>query len=250
MILFRRVFQLLMPFVIAVLLWEGLSVAGKINPFILPPPSDVLRALLKALASGELVRDTLSSLTRVGTGFCISMATAIPLGIVIGVNPMVRGFAEPLLKFLRPIPPIAWIPLAILWFGIGNGPSYFLTMIASFFPIMTNTITGVENVSRQHLSVAHCFQASRASILWDIIIPSSLPMLISGLRTGFGFAWMAVVAAEMIATRSGLGYLIYTSQELLKTDRVLVGMLVIGLIGMLADTLLVRLHKHLAYRTD
>jgi ABC-type nitrate/sulfonate/bicarbonate transport system permease component len=247
MIPLKRVFLQFMPFVIAVLLWGGLSAAGKINPFILPSPANVLRALLQALASGELVRDTISSLGRVGTGFCISLVTAIPLGIVIGVSPRVRGFADPLLKLLRPIPPIAWIPLAILWFGIGNGPSYFLTMIASFFPILTNTITGTESVSRQHLAVAHCFQASRASILWDIIVPSSMPMLISGLRTGFGFAWMAVVAAEMIATRSGLGYLIYTSQDLLRTDRVLVGMLVIGLIGMLADILLVQLHKLLVH---
>ncbi|MBT0665857.1 ABC transporter permease [Geobacter pelophilus] len=235
------------PFVIALLLWGGLSAAGKINPFILPPPISVLRALVEALASGELLQGTISSLGRVGTGFGISLITAIPLGVLVGSSPGVRNFVAPLLNFLRPIPPLAWIPLAILWFGIGNGPSYFLTMIASFFPILTNTITGVENVSKQHLAVAHCFQASRTSILWDIIIPSSLPMLISGVRTGFGFAWMAVVAAEMIATRSGLGYLIYTSQDLLKTDRVLVGMLVIGLIGMLADTLLVWLHKRLVH---
>jgi ABC-type nitrate/sulfonate/bicarbonate transport system permease component len=247
MILLRRIFLLLMPFIIVVLLWGGLSAAGKINPFILPSPENVMRALLQALESGELLQGTLSSLGRVGIGFCLSLATAIPLGIVIGVSPAVRSFADPLLKFLRPIPPIAWIPLAILWFGIGNGPSYFLTMIASFFPILTNTITGVENVSRQHLWVAHCFQASRTSILWDIIIPSSLPTLISGIRTGFGFAWMAVVAAEMIATRSGLGYLIYTSQDMLRTDRVLVGMLVIGLIGMLADTLLLLLQKRLVH---
>lgn len=247
MILFRRVSQFFLPFIIVLLLWWGLSAAGKINPFILPSPFKVLLALHQALVSGELINDTAVSLGRVGTGFGLSLITAIPLGILIGVSPSVRGFADPLLKFLRPIPPIAWIPLAILWFGIGNGPSYFLTMIASFFPILTNTITGAENVSRQHLAVAHCFQAGRVSILCDIIVPSSLPLLISGLRTGFGFAWMAVVAAEMIATRSGLGYLIYTSQDMLRIDRVLLGMLVIGLIGMLADTLLVRLQKRLIH---
>jgi ABC-type nitrate/sulfonate/bicarbonate transport system permease component len=245
----KRYLLLFTPFTIVLFLWSGLSATGQVNPFILPPPSQVLSALFQTITSGELLQDTLSSLGRVGIGFSLSLVTAIPLGIVIGVSPRIQSFTEPLLKFLRPIPPLAWIPLAILWFGIGNGPSYFLTMIASFFPILTNTITGVEGVSRQHLSVAHCFQASRRSILWDIIIPSSLPMLISGIRTGFGFAWMAVVAAEMIATRSGLGYLIYTSQDLLKTDRVLVGMLVIGLIGMMADSLMVKLHKRLVHWT-
>jgi ABC-type nitrate/sulfonate/bicarbonate transport system permease component len=235
----RRAFYLLLPFALVLLVWGGLSATGHVNAFILPSPGAVFRALVAGISSGELFADTASSLQRVGIGFGISLVTAVPLGILLGVSPRARFLVDPLLKFLRPIPPIAWISLAILWFGIGNGPSYFLTMIASFFPILTNTMTGVENVSRQHLAVAHCFQASRRSILCDIVLPSSLPMVISGIRTGFGFAWMAVVAAEMVATRSGLGYLIYTSQDLLRTDRVLVGMLAIGLIGLLVDTLLV-----------
>jgi ABC-type nitrate/sulfonate/bicarbonate transport system permease component len=247
MSLFRRSLLLLAPFAVGILLWNGLSAAGYINQLILPSPAAVFRALVHAVTSGELLVDIAASLKRVGVGFGISLITAIPVGILIGISPRARFLVDPVLKFLRPIPPIAWIPLAILWFGIGNGPSYFLTMIASFFPILTNTITGVENVSHQHLSVAHCFQANRASILWDIIVPSSLPMLISGIRTGFGFAWMAVVAAEMIATRSGLGYLIYTSQDLLRTDRVLVGMLAIGMIGLIVDSLLVSLKNRFVH---
>jgi NitT/TauT family transport system permease protein len=235
----RRILYFLLPFGLLLLVWGVLSSTHALNAFILPSPSAVLRALAQSIASGELVRDMASSLQRVGFGFLLSLVTAVPLGILLGTSPRARFLADPLLKFLRPIPPIAWIPLAIVWFGIGNGPSYFLTMVASFFPILTNTFTGVEGVSRQHMAVAHCFQASRSSILLDIVLPSSLPMIISGIRTGFGFAWMAVVAAEMIATRSGLGYLIYTSQDMLRTDRVLVGMLAIGLIGFLVDTLIV-----------
>ena len=237
--LLRRTFLVLAPFGLGLLVWAGLSATGRLNAFILPAPDAVLRALVQGIASGELLAATASSLRRVGGGFAVSLATAIPLGIALGSSRRLRALLEPLLKFIRPIPPIAWIPLAILWFGIGNGPSYFLTMIASFFPILTNTMAGVESVSRQHLAVARCFRATRASVLWDIVIPSALPMMISGIRIGFGFAWMAVVAAEMIATRSGLGYLIYTSQDLLRTDRVLVGMLVIGMIGLLVDTLIV-----------
>ncbi len=239
--LLRRTLAVLAPFGLALLVWAGLSATGRINAFILPAPGAVLRALIQGLCSGELLSATALSLWRVGCGFGISVVTAVPLGIALGSSHRLRGLLDPLLKFVRPIPPIAWLPLAILWFGIGNGPSYFLTMVASFFPILTSTMTGVENVSQQHLAVARCFGATRASILWDIVIPSSLPMMISGIRTGFGFAWMAVVAAEMIATRSGLGYLIYTSQDLLRTDRVLVGMLVIGMIGLLVDTLIVHL---------
>lgn len=235
----RRIIYFLFPFGLLLVVWAGLSASEKLNAFILPSPASVYRALAQAVVSGELAMDMAMSLQRVGIGFLLSLATAVPLGILLGVSPRARFLADPLLKFLRPIPPIAWIPLAILWFGIGNGPSYFLTMVASFFPILTNTFTGVEGVSRQHMAVAHCFQASRTSILCDIILPSSLPMIISGIRTGFGFAWMAVVAAEMIATRSGLGYLIYTSQDMLRTDRVLVGMFAIGLIGFLVDTFIV-----------
>jgi ABC-type nitrate/sulfonate/bicarbonate transport system permease component len=239
----RRIIYIAAPFVLGLLAWSLLSATGRLNAFILPAPGAVFRALVQSIASGELLVDMGASLQRVGIGFFLSLVTAVPLGILLGVSPRIRAVADPLLKFLRPIPPIAWIPLAILWFGIGNGPSYFLTMIASFFPILTNTLTGVENVSRRHLAVAACFQADKTSILVDIILPSSLPMIVSGIRTGFGFAWMAVVAAEMIATRSGLGYLIYTSQDLLRTDRVLVGMLAIGLIGMLIDTLIVALRN-------
>ncbi|MDA8099413.1 MAG: ABC transporter permease [Nitrospiraceae bacterium] len=235
----RRILYFLLPFGVLLLAWAVLSGTGRLNAFILPPPESVFRALGQSLVSGELVRDMASSLQRVGIGFLIALVTAVPLGILLGTSPRARVLADPLLKFLRPIPPIAWIPLAIVWFGIGNGPSYFLTMVASFFPILTNTFSGVEGVSRQHMAVAHCFQASKASILTDIVLPSALPMIISGIRTGFGFAWMAVVAAEMIATRSGLGYLIYTSQDMLRTDRVLVGMLAIGLIGFLVDTVIV-----------
>ncbi|MCX5796099.1 MAG: ABC transporter permease [Elusimicrobia bacterium] len=237
----RRALSVLAPFALALLVWAGLSATGRVNVFILPAPGSVFRALVQGLSSGELLSAAALSLWRVGCGFGISLLTALPLGIALGYSRRLRALLDPLLKFIRPIPPIAWIPLAILWFGIGNGPSYFLTMIASFFPILTSTMTGVENVSQQHLAVAHCFRATRTSILWDIVIPSSLPMMISGIRTGFGFAWMAVVAAEMIATRSGLGYLIYTSQDLLRTDRVLVGMLAIGMIGLLVDTLIVHM---------
>jgi ABC-type nitrate/sulfonate/bicarbonate transport system permease component len=245
--LLKKILLLLLPFGLGLLLWAGLSLTGRVNSFILPSPAAVFRALAAGIASGELFMDMASSLLRVGVGFGISLVTAVPLGIALGASQRMRSLFDPLLKFLRPIPPIAWIPLAILWFGIGNGPSYFLTMIASFFPILTGAMTGVETVSRHHLAVAHCFRATKTSILWDIILPSSLPMIISGIRTGFGFAWMAVVAAEMIATRSGLGYLIYTSQDMLRTDRVLVGMLAIGLIGLVIDTMIVRLKDRLVH---
>ena len=243
----RKLLLILAPFALVLLAWWGLDAAGKLNPFILPGPAAVFRVLGKDLLSGELLSSAASSLWRVGVGFGLSLVTAVPLGVLIGMSRRARLLADPLLKFLRPIPPIAWIPLAILWFGIGNGPSYFLTMIASFFPVLTGTIAGIENVSRQHLAVAHCFEATRRSILWDILLPSALPMMISGIRTGFGFAWMAVVAAEMIATRSGLGYLIFISQDMLRTDQVLVGMLAIGVIGLVVDTLFVRLRDRLVH---
>lgn len=221
--------------------WQLLSGLGILNPFILPSPVSITLNFIGLLKDGRLIADAIASLRRVIIGFLISAITAIPLGLTLGMSWKLRELLEPIINFIRPIPPIAWIPLAILWFGIGNGPSYFITMIASFFPIFLNTLTGVENVSEEHRDVAKCFGADERMVLFQVIIPSSLPFLFSGMRIGLGMAWMAVVAAEMIAAFSGLGYLIIISQEMLRVERVVVGMMIIGLLGLILDQAVVRL---------
>ena len=236
----------ILPPAILISLWEALAGLGLVNSMVLPAPSTVLTTIVEMAASGQLFADAFQSLVRVLTGFGLAVILGTPLGLWIALNRKAAYFFEPLVHFLRPIPPIAWVPLAILWFGIGNGSSYFLTLIASLFPIVLNVHLGVRSISAQHFNVARCFEASFPLVLRKIIWPATLPFAMSGYRIGLGVAWMTVVGAEMVAARSGLGYLIHSSQDLLRTDRVIAGMVAIGVIGLLIDVLLRRLERRLA----
>jgi len=222
-------------------IWEILSKANLLNPFFLPAPTKILESFIDLLADGQLIIDLLVSLKRVLFGFLISVLTAVPLGLFLGINKKIKHLVNPLINFIRPIPPIAWIPLAIIWFGIGNTTSYFITMIASFFPIFINTITGVEDIPQKHLDVAKSFGVDKKILLIHIIIPYVFPFILSGMRIGLGIGWMAVVAAEMISAFSGLGYSIIINQEMLRMDRVLVNMITIGMAGLLLDTFVLKL---------
>ena len=225
------------------LIWEGLARYQLINTLLFPPPSRILVSFYELLFSYELIADVFMSFQRVFVGVCISFFTAIPLALLVGTNRKLNSYLNPFINFIKPIPPIAWIPIAIVWFGIGNNLAYFVTTIASFFPFFMNTLVGVENVSKEDINVAKCFGANKRMILMDIIIPASLPYIFSGIRVGFGIAWMSIVVAEMLTSISGLGYLITVNQQMLRLDRVFVGMLVIGLVGMLMDNLVVLLRK-------
>lgn len=196
-------------------------------------------AFIELLRTGELFNDIWESTTRVFAGFAVSVILGTPLGLGLALSPRLRWCADPLLQFLRPIPPIAWIPLTILWFGLGNGPAYSLTMIASFFPVVLNVYFGVTRIDAQHFDVARCYGADFRLRLTKVIWPAALPSILTGYRIGFGTAWMAVMAAEMVASHTGLGYLIQVSQNMLRTDRVLVGMVSIGAVGFLLDRIFV-----------
>ncbi|MBX3021753.1 MAG: ABC transporter permease [Bdellovibrionales bacterium] len=214
------------------------------NPFLLPSPTAVVIAFIELLKSGELLLDIWESSSRVFAGFALSVLIGTPLGLVLALSPRWRWSVDPLLQFLRPIPPIAWIPLTILWFGLGNGPAYSLTMIASFFPVVLNVYFGVSRIDPQHLDVARAFGATAGQRLREVIWPAALPSILTGYRIGFGTAWMAVMAAEMVASHTGLGYLIQVSQNMLRTDRVLVGMVCIGFVGFLFDRAFLKLQEH------
>ena len=219
--------------------WEVLSRLHLLNQLILPAPSTLFTTFIEMGLSGELIKDVFFSLKRVLVGFLIALITGVPLGLFLGTNKIVKSIFLPFINFFRPIPPIAWIPLAILWFGVGDHLSYFITMIAAFFPIFLNTLTGVENVSPQHLDVARCFGTSKFMVLTDVVFPFALPYILSGVRVGLGFSWMAVVAAEMVTSFSGLGYLITIGQQMLRLDEVIVGMVTIGFVGLLMDNVMI-----------
>ena len=214
------------------------------NSLLLPSPGSMLEALWDLGArDGRLWGDIAASLRRVFAGFFIAAAVAIPLGLALAASRPARALLLPLVTFLRPIPPIAWIPLAILWFGLGDHPSYFITAVASFFPIFLNSFDGALNAERAHLNAARCLGAGRWALLTRIFLPSALPSIWTGLRIGLGQSWMAVVTAELVAAQSGLGYLIQLSRLNLETSEVIVGMCVIGAIGAAMTFALARVER-------
>lgn len=231
--------------VITVLLaawWVSVVQTGSV---IFPTPWQV------ALGTAELVEDgTLwihigSSLLRVGTGFALAVLIAVPLGLWMG---WIRGAyitLNPLFQILRPISPIAWIPIAILWFGVGNASPIFLIFISSVFPMVVQTIAGVHTIERRYLRAAANFGVSRYALFRQVVIPAVLPQVLVGMRIGLGVAWLVVVAAEMIALRSGLGFLIMDSRNAgNRYDLVIASMIIIGLIGLMLDGVMRLLEGH------
>jgi NitT/TauT family transport system permease protein len=213
--------------------WALVILSGSV---IFPTPLQVVTGTGELIENGTLFEHIGSSLMRVGAGFGLAVALAIPLGLWMG---WVRGAFQtlnPLFQILRPISPIAWIPIAILWFGVGDASPIFLIFISSVFPMVVQTTAGVHTIEKRYLQAAENFGVSRYTLFTQVVIPAVLPQIIVGMRIGLGVAWLVVVAAEMIALRSGLGYLIIDSRNAgNRYDLVIAGMVIIGLIGLMLD---------------
>ena len=218
--------------------WQLLASLGVINALLLPSPLRVIEATLELLADGSLLRHVLASLDRVLIGFLVAAASGILIGLVTGWSRVTSDLLKPVIEAVRPIPPIAWTPIAILWFGVGNAPSYFLVFIGAVFPIFVNTFTAVRSIDRAHINAALCLGAGPWLLLRDVLIPASLPIIFPGLRIGLGIGWMCVVTAELIAAQSGLGYMIQQNRVLLQTPNVVAGMATIGAIGFAMSALM------------
>jgi NitT/TauT family transport system permease protein len=225
--------------VIATLLALWWALVEMTRSVIFPTPWQVVTGVVELLEDGTLWRHIGASLMRVGTGFALAVIIAVPLGLWMG---WVRGAFQtlnPVFQILRPISPIAWIPIAILWFGVGNASPIYLIFISSVFPMVVQTTAGVHTIERRYLRAAENFGVSRYTLFRQVVIPAVLPQIIVGMRIGLGVAWLVVVAAEMIALRSGLGYLIIDSRNAgNRYDLVVAGMIIIGLIGLLLDGLM------------
>src|SRR5882672_1518993 len=222
--------------VIAVLIavwWVVVIATGSV---IFPTPWQVVTGAGELIRDGTLWNHIGASLFRVSSGFLLAVAFAVPLGLWMG---WVRGAfvtLNPIFQMLRPISPIAWIPIAILWFGVGNASPIYLIFISSVFPMVVQTTVGVHTIERRYLRAAGNFGVSRYTLFRQVVIPAVLPQIIVGMRIGLGVAWLVVVAAEMIALRSGLGYLIIDSRNAgNRYDLVIAGMVIIGLIGLSLD---------------
>ncbi|MES2041110.1 MAG: ABC transporter permease [Pseudomonadota bacterium] len=206
---------------------------------IFPTPLQVVTGTLELAADGTLWEHIVASLLRVGAGFLLAILVALPLGLWMGRVEGAYRTLNPLFQIMRPISPIAWIPLAILWFGVGNVSPIFLIFLASVFPMIVQTASGVHTIEKRYLRAAENFGVSRSTLFRQVIIPAVLPEIIVGMRIGLGVAWLVVVAAEMIALRSGLGYLIMDSRNAgNRYDLVIAGMLIIGVIGLVLDGLM------------
>jgi NitT/TauT family transport system permease protein len=242
--------------------WQWLSMQAIVSPHILPAPTAVLTkwweylmptetfdparsGYLAWMFSGELLRDAYASLYRVTMGFFIGAALALPLGLMMGANDRIYQLFNPLIQVLRPIPPIAFIPLSILWFGLGNPPAIFLIVIGAFFPILMNTIAGVRHVDSIYIRAARSLGASQATMFLRVILPAATPYILTGARIGVGTAFIVVIVAEMIAVNNGLGYRILEAREFFWSDKIIAGMFSIGLLGLAIDTGMSRLNNYL-----
>jgi NitT/TauT family transport system permease protein len=252
---------MLVPLVVLAI-WEAAARSGFVSPIVLPAPTAVAAkwwtSLVPAqahdaatqsyfawLISGELVQDAMATLYRVVVGFVVGAGLALPLGLAMGATPRVHDLFNPLVQVLRPIPPIAYIPLAILWFGLGNAPAVFLISIGAFFPVLMNTIAGVRNVDGIYLRAARNLGVGRLTLFTRIILPAATPYILAGVRIGIGTAFIVVIVSEMIAVNDGLGFRILEAREFMWSDKIIAGMLTIGFIGLAIDTGVSRLNNHL-----
>lgn len=233
----------LFAFSLTLLVWELLSKYSGWSDQVFPGPVKVLISMKELVRNGSLFRHSVASLYRVTVGFYLAFFFGLPLGIFLGRIKSANLLINPLVQFLRPISPLAWIPLSMLWFGIGDRPAIFLIFLSSFFPIVVATAVAVDSINPIYFQVAANFNFNQKEVISKIIIPAIIPDIITTLRLSVTIAWLVVVAAEMIAVQSGLGYLILDSRNALRMDYVMGGMIVIGAIGLCLDYIMRRLGK-------
>ena len=234
--------------VVIVIVWQLVIAIFRPHVSLLPPPLLAAHELWALFATGELFVHTGVSLARVFSAWCIAGAIAIPLGLAMGWSRGFERIVDPVIELFRPISPLAWIPLAILWFGIGEAGKIFVVCVGTFFPTLVSTIAGVKRIDPVLVHAGQVLGCTdRASLFRKVIFPAALPSIVVGLRISFGTGWAAIIAAELVAARSGLGYLIANGMEILRADKVLVGMAMIGVLGVCFDALFRYLHRRFAW---
>lgn len=230
---------LLVVFVIA---WQLISMYGqRINPqldVMMPPPTAVISAAEDLAARGVLFMHILDSLKRVLLAVGAATVLGVPLGLAMGWSKRFRAVVDPLLEFIRPIPPLAWIPLSILWFGIGDLQIVYIIFLAAFFPVVLNSLAGARDVDAYLVRAGLSLGARPRELFLTVVLPAALPHIFTGMRIGLGIGWMALVAGELVAAPSGLGYMINNARTLFRSDYILLGMVLIGALGLVLDYLM------------
>jgi sulfonate transport system permease protein len=226
----KQLLKCIVPILI-VLVWHFVSTTGNFSPLLMPTLSGIKNAFLGAVQSGVLLSDLLESIWTVMRGFAAGAILGLLLGILMGFFTSANFLFNTTLNAFRQIPPLAWIPLLILWFGIDETSRIILISLSSFFPVLLNTSSGIHEVSGKYLEFAENYKIKKRDILFKILLPAAFPSIFVGLRLGAGTAWMSIVAAEMIAATAGVGYRINSSRNLLRTDTIIVYMILIGIVG-------------------
>ncbi|MBQ6511537.1 ABC transporter permease [Methanobrevibacter sp.] len=231
----NKFIPLILPILI-ILFWYFITDGIELfSSYILPSPVDVVNSALVVIQNGKLLTNTIDTLFKVFSGLILASVVAIPLGILLGWYKTLEDLCTFVISVLRPIPPVAWIPFSILWFGIGTVPAVFIIFMGCVFPILVYTIDGVKRTDKVLVESAQTLGANDWNVLKRVVVPSTFPYIVSGLKVGIGIALMCTISAEMIGSSSGLGYMILTATNLFDTGTTVVGMLVIGLIGLAFD---------------
>ncbi|HBA98299.1 MAG TPA: ABC transporter permease [Lachnospiraceae bacterium] len=228
---------LIVPVIILVL-WYIATTFGSLPASILPGQQMVGNAFIEMTSNGQLQGDLMISLVRVVKGFLASAITGVFLGSVMGMSSKMQNLLLPTITVIRQIPMVAWIPLIILWSGIGESSKVIIIMIAAVFPILVNTLSGIESTPDGYAEVARLYKLGKWKTFTKVYLPHALPQILVGLKLGLGVSWMAVVASELIAASTGIGYRMNEARSLMKSDKVIVCMIVIGLIGIIMDKLI------------
>ncbi len=226
------------PFALLLILWVALVAYFDVNPRLFPHLGSVAQAGIEGIQDGTLIRHIGASLLRVAVGTVLALLVAIPVGVAMGISPVVSTFLTPLFRFFSVLAGIAWIPIATLWFGYGFGAITFVIFNAVFFIVTYNTLLGVSTIPLHVRNAAASLGAGRWAMLTEVLLPGALPNIVTGIRTGLGFAWRGLIAAEMIATNAGLGYMLFVARDYYKTEVIVLGMIVIGVLWLLLDRLL------------
>ncbi|OPY85995.1 MAG: putative aliphatic sulfonates transport permease protein SsuC [Smithella sp. PtaU1.Bin162] len=228
--------------VVLIIIWQILSFLKVFPPYKLPSPVDVVRGFCDLLIAGTppgylLHKHALYSLYRVLWGYGLACLLSVPLGLLMGWSKSLHTMLSTLVDIVRPIPPLAWIPIAILWFGIGIKSAAFIIFLGAFPPILLSTISGVNSINPRLIEAAKTLHAGEKDIFFKVLLPGSIPSIFTGMRIGIGIAWMTLVAAEFTGVKEGygLGYMIMTSRDLQLPGEIIAGMLVIGVIGLIID---------------
>ncbi|HWO26359.1 MAG TPA: ABC transporter permease [Kofleriaceae bacterium] len=228
----------LVPLLVVIAWYAATSLTGRFLPHQLPSPGQVGATAWQLAKDGELTRHVLASISRVLAGFALGSALAIVLGTLVGLSRTAEALIDPTLQVVRNVPSLAWVPFLLLWMGIDEAPKIVLITIGAAFPVYLNLVAGIRQTDRALLEVGQVFGLGRVALVWRIVLPSAFPYLLTGLRIAIGQSWMFLVAAELIASTRGLGFLLIDGESTARPDIMVVGILVLALLGKLSDTAL------------